>query len=267
MFLKLLSIEWTRLSRRALLWVTLAVCILYTGAGLANFYKMTQVELLDGTLKMPGVSFDLANSLDQLIIALPFLVILAGNLMGNDYSQRTNQHWLMRASRTSSLLSKFTILTVLTLVIQVLTMLIGWLIGFYYKTYVYQVPDVLNVNWLAALAAPFYMTLVNLPYIAFTLVLAVALRSTFFSVALGLGYTQILEFIFAGILYGASWTKWLFTNLHLSATFLLNSIGNRTVDLPAHILAPVPALVTSAIYTLILLSLALWLYRRQDVGG
>jgi hypothetical protein len=59
----------------------------------------------------------------------------------------------------------------------------------------------------------------------------------------------------------------MFTNLHFSASFLLNGIGNRIPDLPNNILAPAPALVTAALYTLILLALAIWLYRRQDVGG
>ncbi len=267
MFLKLLSIEWTRLSRRALLWVTLAICGLYIGLSLANFYKTNQAELLDGALKMPGVSFDLANSLDQLLIAIPFLIIIAGNMMGNDYSQRTNQHWLTRAPRHSSLLAKLTLLTLLTVAIQFLTLIVGWAVGSYYKTYIYHGPDHLNINWIATLAVPFYMTLVNLPYIALTLMFAVVLRSTFASVILGLGYTQILEFLFAGIFYGKPWTKWLFTNLHFSASFLLNSIGNRVTEIPTSILKPMPALVTATIYTLILLVFATWFYRRQDVGG
>ena len=267
MFLKLLTIEWTRLSRRALLWGTILICCLYTGLSLANFYRTNQIELLNGSLKMPEVSFDLANSLDQLLIAIPFLIIIAGNMMGNDYSQRTNQHWLMRAPRHSSLLAKFILLILLTFVIQVLTLLVGWAVGFYYKTYVYQVPNILNVNWMATFAAPFYMTLANLPYIALTLIFAVTLRSTFVSVVLGLGYTQILEFLFAGIFHGAGWTKWLFTNLHFSASFLLNNIGNRVSEIPASILAPAPALVTSTSYTLLLFLLATWFYRHQDVGG
>ena len=267
MFFKLITIEWTRLSRRALLWVTLLICGLYTGLSLANFYKTNQTQLLNGTLKMPGLSFDLANSLDQLLIAVPFLIIITGNLMGNDYSQRTDQHWLMRATRHSSLLAKFTLLIGLTIAIQFLTMVIGWGVGFYYKTYIYQVPDALNVDWAATLAAPFYMTLVNLPYIALTLLLAVTLRSTFMSIIVGLGYTHLLEFLFAGIFHGAGWTKWLFTNVHFSASFLLNSIGNRVAKLPGSVLAPGPALFTSAAYTLIFCLLAIWLYRRQDVGG
>jgi hypothetical protein len=267
MFFKLLTIEWIRLSRRTLLWVTFLICGLYIGLSLANFYKTNQTQLLNGTLKMPGVSFDLANSLDQLLIAIPFLIIIAGNLMGNDYSQHTDQHWLMRAPRHSSLLAKFTLLIMLALAIQLLTLVVGWAVGFYYKTYVYQVPDALNVDWVATFAAPFYMTLVNLPYIALTLLLAVVLRSAFMSVIVGLGYTQLLEFLFSGIFHGAGWTKWLITNLHFSASFLLNSIGNRALKLPGSILAPGPALVTSAAYTLILCWVTIWLYRRQDVGG
>lgn len=267
MFLKLLSIEWTRLSRRAMLWVMLALCAVYMTMSLANFYQTSQTELLDGTLKIPGMSFDLANALDQLLILIPFLVIITGNLMGNDYSQRTNQHWLMRVPRHTSLLAKFAILVAVTLLFQVLTLFIGWVIGFYFKTFVYHVSNVNNLNGLATLAAPFYMTLVNLPYLALTLLLVVGVRSTFFSVALGLGYTQILELLLTGIFYGQSWTKWLMTNLYFSASFLLNSIGNRAADLPTHLLAPTPALVTAAVYTLIFLSLAIWFYRRQDVGG
>src|SRR6266511_688279 len=132
MLLKLLSIEWTRLSRRPLLWITLLICCLYIGLSLANFYKTNRIELLNGSLKMPGVSFDLANSLDQLLIAIPFQIIIAGNMMGNDYSQRTNQHWLMRAPRHSSLLAKFILLILLTIVIHVLTLITGWAVGFYY---------------------------------------------------------------------------------------------------------------------------------------
>jgi hypothetical protein len=173
----------------------------------------------------------------------------------------------MRAPRHSSLLAKFTVLTMLVFLIQVLTLAIGWGVGYYYKTFVYHVPNVDNVNMLATLAALFYMTLVNLPYLALTLLITVVARSTFLSIVLGLGYTQILEFMLAGIFYGNAWTKWLFTNVHFSASFLLNDIGNRVPKLPEHILAPEPALVVAALYTLVLMTLAIWWYRRQDVGG
>lgn len=267
MFLKLLSIEWTRLSRRALLWVFAVSCILYTYMSLTNFYQLAQTDLLDGTLKMPGMSFDLANALDQLSILIPFLVILAANLIGNDYSQRMNQHWLMRAPRHTGLLAKFVLLAIIILIFQIITLLIGWSVGFYFKTFVYHVPNVNNLNWLAVLAAPFYMTLVSLPFAALTLLLGVGLRSTFFSVALSLGYTQFFENLCDAIFYEQSWTGWLINNVHLSATFLLNSIGARAVKVPDHLLEPIPAIMIAMLYTLLFLALAAWLYRRQDVGG
>ncbi len=267
MFFRLLSVEWTRLSRHALMWVTLAACALYAVLGLGNFYSLNRVQLLSGALKVPGVAFDLANSLDQMLLALPLLVVFAAVLMGTDLSQRTNQHCLMHASRAASLAARFTALALFTLVVQAAVLLAGGLTGLYYKSYMYALPDALNVDWPALLAAPFYMALVNLPYIALALMLAVALRSTLFSAILGLGYTQVLEYLLTGIFHGADWTRWLFTNLHFSASFLLNAIGSRSVELPTDILAPAPALATAAAYTLGLLGLAAWLYRRQDLGG
>jgi hypothetical protein len=268
MFLKLFSIEWTRLTRRALFWFALAACSAFTWLGLENFYSLNQPQLLNGSLKMPGFSFDLANSLDQvLLVALPFLVIIGGLMMGNDYAQRTNQHWLMRASRPASLLAKFALLALFALLVNILTLLVGGVTGWYYKTYLYQAFSLANVNWLATLAAPFYMTLVELPYLALMLLLTVATRSAFAGVAIGLGLTQFIEILLGGLFYSAGWAKWMLRNLYFSATYLLNSIGNKLVPTPDHLLAPAPAFVTAAVYTLIFLAAALWLYRRQDVGG
>jgi len=267
MFLKLLSIEWTRLSRRPLMWIIMAGCILWTALNLSHFYKTSLTKILDGALVVPGMAFDLANSLDQMEIAIPFTSILTAFMMGSDYSQRTNRIWLMRASRASSLLAKFTLMAAFILATQVITLTTGGIVGFYYKTFVIHTPDVFNVNCLAALAAPFYMTLVSLPYISGMLMLTIRLRSTLFSAILGLGYTQILENLLTGISHGADWTKWLFTNIHFSASFLLNSIGNRRVEIPAYLHTSIPALATAVAYTSLFLTLAVWLYHCQDVRG
>jgi hypothetical protein len=268
MFLQLFSIEWTRLTRRTLFWLMLVACSLFIWLSLENFYTMNNIELVSGSLKIPGVPFDLANSLDQLlIVALPFLIMVAALMLGNDYSQRTNQHWLMRASRTSSLLAKFALLAFVIFLLQWITLLVGGLTGWYFKTFTYDAYSLANVNWLATLYATLYMTLVTLPYAALMLLITVVTRSAFAGIAIGLGYTQFIELLVTSIFYGASWSKWLMRNLYLSATFMLNSIGNKTVDVPAALLQPVPAFVTAAVYTLTFLSLAIWLYRRQDIGG
>jgi hypothetical protein len=96
--------------------------------------------------------------------------------------------------------------------------------------------------------------LANLSYIALTLIFVFALRSTFVSVVLGLGYTQILEFLLAEIFHRAGWTNWLFTNLHFGANFLLNTTGNRVSEIPSSIFTRARAL-------------AIWFNRHRDVGG
>jgi hypothetical protein len=268
MFLPLFSIEWTRLTRRSVLWVTFISCGLFLWLSLENFYDRNRPRLLEGALKMPGVSFDLANSLDQLpIIALPFLVIIAALVLGSDYSQRTNRHWLMRASRPASLLAKFILLAVVTFLLQILALSIGGATGWYFKVFTYQAYVLGNVNWLAAVSAAFYMTLVIFPYMAFMLLLTAATRSAFAGIAIGLGYTQFIEPLVTSIFYGAGWPKWMMRNLYFSASFLLNSIGNKSVSPPAELLSPQVAFVTAAVYTLAFLSLAVWLYRRQDLSG
>jgi len=268
MFIKLFSIEWTRLTRRALFWLALVACALFTWLGLENFYTLNQTQLLDGTLKMPGFSFDLANSLDQImLVAQPFLVIITALTLGNDYSQRTNLHWLMRVSRPTSLLSKFAMLALVTLIVHILTLLVGGATGWYYKTTLYQTFSLANVNWMAALAAPFYMTLVTLPALAFVLLVALATRSSFAGIVIGLGYTQFVEILMTALFYNYRWSGWIMRNLTFSATYLLNSIGNKAADMPPHLFAPAPAFVIAAVYTLTFLSAAVWIYRRQDVGG
>ncbi len=268
MFLTLFSIEWTRLTRRALLWVMFAACSLFIWLSLQNFYGTNRIQLLDGSLKMPGFSFDLANSLDQiLLIAQPFLVIMAALMLGNDYSQRTNQHWFMRTARSSSLLAKFALLALVILFLQFLTLLVGGATGWYYKTFMYHTFSLANVNWVAALLAAFYMTLVMLPYAAFMLLVTVATRSTFAGIAIGLGYTQFVEILMTAIFYNSHWSMLLMRNLYFSATYLLNSIGNKTVEIPSQLLPPVPAFFVAGVYTFLFLSLAIRLHRRQDVGG
>lgn len=268
MFLRLFSIETTRLTRRTLPWLSLAAILFYIGLSMQNFYSMNQTELVSGGLKMPGISFDLANALDQMqFIALPFLVLLAANVMGNDYTQRTNQHWLMRAPRHTGVLAKFALLALFVFIIQLLVMLAGFGVGWYYKTFVYDAYSLANLNIGAMVAAPFYMTLSQLPYLAMILLFTIATRSTLWGAVIGLGYTQFIEILITSIFHGKMFMMLHPHNLAASVTFLLNLIGNRVVEPPDYLAQPAPSMIGLLVYTILFLAAALWLYRRQDVGG
>ncbi len=268
MFFKLFSIEWTRLTHRAFFWVALAVCAFVIGFFQNDFYTNNTAKLLNGDLKMPGFSFDLATSLDQsMLIGLPFLVIMTAMVVGSDYSQRTNLHWLTRAPRPASLLAKFALLALVSFMIQFVPLLVGGGIGVYFRVSILESINLANVNWLATLSAPFYLTLVSLPYLALMMLITLVTRSAFFGAVIGLCYTQIFEMIFPAIFYATGLPKWLPTGFHISATYQLNAIGNKIVEIPDYLLNPTPAFVAAGIYTLILLAVVLWLYRRQDLGG
>lgn len=268
MFLRFFSIESIRLTRRALPWFFLAACALYAGLGMSNFYTINRDRLLSGAMTMPGLSFELATSLDQAtILVLPLLVILAANQMGNDYTQRTNQHWLMRAPRHTGLLAKFAVLSGYTFAVQVFTLLAGGGVGWYFKTFEYHAFSLANVDPLATLAAPFYMTLAAMPYLALILLITILARSTFAGALIGLALTQFIELLLTSFLHGRLWMMWHPHNLATSLTFLLNSIGNRAVEIPEYLAQPGPAMLGLAGYTVAFLAIAAWLYHRQDVGG
>jgi hypothetical protein len=268
MFLQLFSIEWTRLTRRVLPWLMLAACAAYTWLSLQNFYTTNHSQFLDGSVKMPGVSFDLANSLNQLLMLdLFFLVAIAALVLGSDYSERTNRHWLMRASRSSCLLAKFAMLALVIFLVQIAVLLVGGLTGWYYKSITLDMFSAANVNWPAVFSSALYMTLVRLPYAALMLLIVVVTRSTFAGIAIGLGYTQFVEVALASAFYGKEWSRWLIRNLHESATYLLNSIGNKVVEIPTFLLTPAQAMAAASVYTAAFLGLAIMLSLRQDVGG
>ena len=172
-----------------------------------------------------------------------------------------------QTSRSASLLAKFSLLVLTIFLLQWVTLLVGGLTGWYFKSFTYGAYSLANVNWIAVVSATLYMTLVTLPYAALMLLLTVVTRSTWASIAIGLGYTQFIELLVTGVFHGAGWAKWMMRNLYFSATFLLNAIGNKSVEVPAALLQPWPAFVIAAFYTLIFLSLALWLYRRQDMSA
>lgn len=268
MWLALFSIEWIRLFRRWLPWVAMALSALFVGLSLHNFYVLSGENGAGGTFKMPGLSFDLATSLDQsFTIGALFIIMIGAALMGDDYAQRTNQHWLLRGSRAASVLAKFTVLALMILILNVVTLSAGAAFGLGYKAWLTGSASVAGVNLAETGWALIYLTAVVLPYAALMLLLALITRSTFVSAAIGFAYVLVIENLAGAVFYAAPWIRWLPRNLYLSATYLLNHIGDKTVPVPDHLFESYTACLVALGYTVALLVLAIAWYRRQDVGG
>lgn len=268
MWFALFSIEWIRLFRRWLPWVAMALSAIFVGLSLHNFYVLSGEAAAGGAFKMPGLSFDLATSLDQsFTIGALFIIMIGAALMGDDYAQRTNQHWLLRGSRGASVLAKFAVLALMILILNVVTLAAGAAFGLGYKAWLTGAASVAGVNLAEAAWALIYLTVVVLPYAALMLLLALIARSTFVSAAIGFAYVLVIENLAGAAFFDTPWIRWLPRNLYLSATYLLNHIGNKTVPVPDRLFESYTACAVAAAYTLILLGLAIVWYRRQDVGG
>ncbi len=267
MFFKLFSIEWKRVTRRPIFWLTFVLCGFYIGLGQSNFYTSNQTQLFTGEINMPGLSFDLASSLDVLFTAeLPFLLLLTAQMVGADYAQRTNQHWLKHGHRRTSLFAKFSVMAIIVFLMQGVILLVGGGVGFYYKTFVYAQFSWANVNPSAILLSMVVLTVLILPYLGLTMVCSLLTRSTFGGLILGFGLTQFVELLLQSFFYWFSWIKWLPRSLYLSGTYMLNLIGNKQVFPPDNLFYGPWAMVIAAIYALFFLGLAISLYSRQDLG-
>lgn len=265
MFLRIFRMEGKRLLRNPLLWVLSALFLLYIALSVSNFYVQMRSDFLNERLPIPGMAFDLATALDQQGLLAIVLVILTIATLGSDYAQRTHQHWLTRASRGQSLLAIFAVLAVYVLVMQFVLMGISWTVGWYAKTFTYQVVNTNNLVPWAVGAAPFYTAFAYLPYIAFGLFLIVLVRKPFFALLLGLGYTTVGEVLLGSFLPGYG-GKFLLRGVPTGLSFLLNTIGAKPYQVGEWSLPPLPAAILGAVYLSVLLGLAIWLYKRQDLG-
>lgn len=268
MVLRLFSLEFTRLFRRWLPWIALGACVLLTGLREYNIYGLNAPALRGGALSLPGLSFDLATSLDRVsLAALPFIVVMGAALMGDDYAQRTHQHWLIRASRLQTVLAKFALMFFAIVLMYAVTLVAGGGFGLALKGYLYGQANPTGVNAVEALLAPIYLTVAVLPYAALMLLLALVTRSTFVTTAIGFIYTFIVEMGVGAMFHDAPWMRWLPANLYLSATYHLNAIGNKVRAVPTSLHDPLTAVGIAAVYAGVLLGAAIWIYRRQDLGG
>ncbi len=284
---RLIDLEGRALGARPLLWGTVGALALLTAllhlAAIAAVQKggaqglpPEMAEEIRRTLLWPqalknALLFANGGELGGL-----FAVILAGTFAAQAYAWRTVHLELSRGvPRTGLLLAKFVVLLGALLLLPLAALAAGGTVtGLYTWIHLRTLP-LGGVGVGTLLDGIGRVTLTLAPYAALALLLAVLSRSTPVTLGVGLGYTLLVENLLAELLSlvspgAARLVRYLPT---LAAKALLQPIaGDAQVNVGMQtapslsLLAPGPAALLLALYTLAFLGLALWAFRRQDVA-
>jgi ABC-type transport system involved in multi-copper enzyme maturation permease subunit len=284
MFWNLTMAEQTKIYKRALPWVLLAILAgmtllinaieyLTLPADLASAEAQATLQKITwpgSLLNAPGVAAA-GGGLGALII-----VILVGVVAGQEYGWRSLHLWLSQGiSRTRLLLAKFFALVGAACVLALAPLLVGGAATFFLTQRLSDVITPSSVE-LAPVVLGFLRVVYTLPpYIALALLLAVIGRSTVVPVAGGLLFSLLFEGFLPQLLglLGESWARLGFYLPHHLASSLL-TLNQATgaiaqVDLGSgpQLVAPAIATAGIALWTLIFLGGAVWAFRRQDLTG
>ncbi len=287
-FWRLVRIEQRKLFGRALLWVELGVLAflllaLFTAliatlskAGTSNLPPQA-IEEFRRSLYWPtglssGLLFANGGELGGMLVA-----ILVGAFVAQEYTWHTVHFWLSRGvARSRFLLAKFTVVVEALCFIVLTSLMTGAVV-----TGIFTYMDLGHLPWhdvsLFTLLLNVLRIMITLfPYAALTFLLAVWSRSTMVAIGVGLGYSLLVENLFVEVMTLVSPSvariaRFTPTMLSKSLVSLVSSqaqmqvqvgMGNGTT---VHPVAPNWSALLLVFYTLVFLSLSIWLFRRQDV--
>lgn len=287
MFMRTFSIEQTKLMRRALPWILLAVLagatLLITGI---NYLVMNnslgsnlgtemtaevrrQVTWPDGLFS--AISIAGGSALGGLLV-----VILSGTTMAQEYTWRTLQQWLGRGvPRPVFLAAKFAALLLPILLMVLVPLLVGGLLTGLITIGVEGRLGAGDVAWSSLALRTLATAYSLLPYAALTFLIAVATRSTVAAVGIGVAYALLVEGL---VLQLASFFSESLARLSLylpaglaqsllqSERLVQVSVDGRPITGGAELLSPAVAVAGIAVYTVLFLAAAIAIFRRQDLN-
>ena len=269
MFLKLLSIEATKLYSRLMTWVEL---ILFSGMAGGAYLLLNVLRPGRSGLLLPDAinhsylfSMVLGSSLGGL-----FFVVLVGAFVAQEYSWGTFSLLLSRGVRRSDLLlAKLLVLLPFAILIVILPFVVSGLVS---AIFTYKAQGSLaalgQVNWVLFLEMIGMAALSLLPYGALAFLLAVLTHSPVVAIGITGGFSLIVENILIRMLA-------LFGNpyaviIPYLPTGMVYGLISGTGIIPSDgmsLLAPFPAALGLGIYTLLFLGIAMWFFQRQDLGS
>lgn len=286
MFIRTLSIEQTKLMRRPLPWVLLAVLaattVLMTGVNYLvlnnNFAGNMGPEVMaemERQVTWPDSLFSAIGIAGGAALGGFLTVILSGTTMAQEYTWRTLQQWLGRGvPRPVFLAAKFAALLLPILFMVFVPLLVGGGLTALFTISLEGSLGAGDVAWsslaLRALATAYSL----LPYAALTLLLAVATRSTVAAVGIGIAYALIVEGLLLQVaaMFSTALARLslylpagLAQSLLQSQRLMQVSVDGQPVAGP-ELLSTGVAVTGIAVYTVLFLALAIVLFRRQDLN-
>jgi ABC-type transport system involved in multi-copper enzyme maturation permease subunit len=289
MFWQMITIEQSKITRRAILWVELALLALAVIILHVAIYAAIQA----GEFSSEGMPPELVEQMEQSLIwpaglagALDFasgpnlggllIIVLVGAVVAQEYTWRTLQLWLSQGvSRPLFLAAKFIALLLPILLMVLVPLLFGGLITALFTQQITGSIPFGDIEWGRVLLNALSVAYTLLPYAGLAFFLAVLSRSTIVAIGGGLAYALLLEGIVVELLgfVGGIWGQ---IGQYLPAGLargLLAMNGGLTVEIEGTMapavpyLDPVPAAIGIALYTLLFLGLSILIFRRQDLGG
>ena len=286
MFWQMVAVEQKKLTRRKILWIELAMMaaaavfiplVIYLASqsdGSGNLVITTDgpVEEMIAWPMALRLGIDLASGggLGGLLI-----VILIGTLTAQEYGWRTMQLWLSNGiSRPVLLLAKFTAVLLPSLLLVLAPFVAGALTTAVFTQNLQGSLPFAQVDWWQAALSIGRTAFTLLPYAALTFFLAVISRSTVVAIGGGLAYAMLIEGVLVQLLtfVGGTWAKigqYLPAGLSnsLAALNRVSASSGSGLVAQAEGVSMETAVTGIALYTLIFVGLAIFAFRRQDLGG
>ena len=289
MFWNTLRNENTKLLKRSLLWIELA---LFAGLVLLAqlvFYLVLQNNLggeaalpdaqaqLRHMVTWPGALLNVLGFASGNAIGGLLLIILTGAVTAQEYSWRTLHLWLSRGVPRPVLLgARFAGLLLPALLITLTPLLVGGLLSAFFTLQLDGALPLDQVSFIQLGLSLLRTAYTLLPYAALAFLLAVATRSVVVAVGGGLAFALLVEGILIQVLalLGGSLAqigRYLpagLSNGLLSlnrAVVVTLEVNGRQAQLSS--LEPLPAAIGIALWTLLFVTLAFSIFRRQDLTG
>ena len=284
MFWQILANENTKILRRRLFWVEIALVALIViglllalyitvetnrnGAGLPSEERLMLLQ----TVTWPGALVTVLSLTSGDGIGGLFLVILIGAVTAQEYTWRTLQLWLSRGiPRSLLVMAKFSALLLSAAWIVLAALITGGAITAYFSIQSNGSLPLEQVDFLHLVMSTIRTIYTLLPYGALTFLLAVASRSTVVAISGGLAYTLLLEDVLMQVsgLLGerlSQITAYLPGSLANSLLTLNQSTILIKSSLEVGSITPLQAGIGIGVWTLFFLGLSLWIFQRQDLS-